>query len=236
MKQAIGIIGGMGPQASSYLYNLLIKKAVESFGAKHGDEFPEIIIHSIPVPDFISNKGNQKTALDMLKRRVQMLNHLELSCLSIACNTAHLLLPDLQTISKTPFLSMIDEVVRVVSKKKIQRVGLLGTPSTIKSGLYHRLFEEHGIAVVQPEENQISVLERIIRNVIAGKILQSDAKKLVLIAYYLQEKGAEGIVLGCTELPLIFPKKNQLPVFSSLEVLALALLRKYYKSHRIRKI
>lgn len=71
-------------------------------------------------------------------------------------------------------------------------------------------------------------MEAIIRKVIAGKVQKSDKLKLVEIANSLKEKGAEGIILGCTELPLIFPKRFDIPVFDSLEILARALLQKHY--------
>lgn len=228
--QAIGILGGMGPEASVYLYRLLIEKAISDFGAKNNDDFPEIILHSIPVPDFISSDARKAEALQMLEERVRFLNNTNISCLAIACNTAHLLLPQLKNVSTVPFISMIDEAISVVEKDGMQTVGILGTPSTIRSGLYQHALIEKGIATVEPEEKMPPVLERVIRNVIKGDILRSDADALVTIANELKKKGAEGIILGCTELPLVFPNKYSLPVYNSITILALALLRKYFFS------
>src|SRR5436853_459051 len=98
-KSSIGILGGMGPEASVYMYKTLIELSVKHFGAKNNDDFPEIILHSIPVPDFISNTRSKNTALKMLMDSVMDFNKLNISCLSIACNTAHLLLSDLQKVS-----------------------------------------------------------------------------------------------------------------------------------------
>ncbi|MBI4080475.1 MAG: amino acid racemase [Candidatus Levybacteria bacterium] len=220
--QAIGILGGMGPEASVYLYRLLIEKAISDFGAKNNDDFPEIILHSIPVPDFISSDARKAEALQMLEERVRFLNNTNISCLAIACNTAHLLLPQLKNVSTVPFISMIDEAISVVEKDGMQTVGILGTPSTIRSGLYQHALIEKGIATVEPEEKMPPVLERVIRNVIKGDILRSDADALVTIANELKKKGAEGIILGCTELPLVFPNKYSLPVYNSITILALA--------------
>lgn len=80
---------------------------------------------------------------------------------------------------------------------------------------------------------QIKTLEQIIRNVLAGKLVKQDAGKLIEIADALKRRGAEGIILGCTELPLIFPKSYQLPVYNSVEILAMALLQKHYKQNTI---
>ena len=102
MKKAIGILGGMGPEASAYMYSTLIDLAILRFGAKNNDDFPEIILHSIPVPDFISNEKQKAKALLMLKKRVKNINRMPILFLAIACNTAHVLLPQLQVISKKP--------------------------------------------------------------------------------------------------------------------------------------
>lgn len=233
-KKAIGILGGMGPQASVYLYKIMIELAIKEFQAKNNDDFPEIIIHSIPVPDFISNEKQKQQALKMLQERVIALNNLNLSYLSIACNTAHLLLPDLQKISKISFISMIEEVCSKVKNDNLKKVGILGTPATLNSELYQKELGEHGIKSILPLQKDFILLEIVIRNVINGSASKQDEKLLARIANYLYENGAEGIILGCTELPLVFPKYFRIPIYNSVEVLARALLRKYYKSNTIR--
>ncbi len=228
-KKALVILGGMGPEASVYMYKRMIELASEEFGAKHNDDFPEIILHSIPVPDFISSTKEKQRALDMLEERVRKLNKLDISCVSIACNTAHLLLSDLQNVSNVPFVSMIDEVVNEVKKDKRKVIGLIGTPMITKTKLYQKVLEKNGIKTLIPTEIQIGTQENVIRNVIAGKLLKSDTKKLESIAESLRKKGAEGIILGCTELPLVFPGTYRLPIYNSVEILSRALLRIYYK-------
>lgn len=225
---AVCLLGGMGPEASGYLYKLLIDLAIKEFGTKNNDDFPEIILHSVPVPDFISDDKSRDEALKMLKIRVKDANKLNISCVSIACNTAHILLPQLQSVSKAPFISMIDETVKEVHIDKRKKVGLLSTPSTIKYGLYQSALNKYGISTVIPSDKQIKTLEIIIRNVLKGKMLTKDSQNLEKIADDLSAKGAEAIILGCTELPLVFPKKYSLSVYNSVEILAHALLRKYY--------
>jgi aspartate racemase len=234
-RKAICILGGMGPEASVYTYKTLIDLSIKYFGAKRNEDFPEIILISIPVPDFISTDKNKPLALEMLKSRVGQFNSLNSSCIAIACNTAHVLLGDLEKISKVPFTSMIREIVDVVNTAGFKKVGLISTPSTIRFKLYHKEFEDRKIQTIIPTNIQIKVIEKIIRNVIAGKILNSETRKLFNIAASLQKKGAEAIILGCTETPLVFPNKFPIPVYNSVEVLAMALLRKYYKYNKMRK-
>lgn len=228
-KSIIGILGGMGPQASAHLLDLLIELSIKKFGAKNDDDFPEILLDSVSVPDFIGTVKNKDIALEILKKRTFFLNKLQPSCLAIACNTAHILLADLQSVSKAPFISLIEEVANSVAKAKLKKVGILGTPVTVKSGLYQKALQKLGIDFILPVETELGFLEKIIRKTIAGLINRKDKTLLCSIANSLVEKGAEGVILGCTELPLIFPKKQKFPVFDSLEILAEALLRNHYK-------
>lgn len=228
-KKAIGILGGMGPGASVYMYKTLIDLSIKYFGAKDNQDFPEIILYSVSVPDFISSNKYKNKAKNMLKKRLERFNQNDVLCLSIACNTAHILLPALQKISKAPFVSMIEEVVQIVSKTNVKKVGLIATPATIKFKLYQNALAKRNIKSVIPTKTQIRTLDNIIRNVISGKILKSDTKKIFVIANSLRKNGAESIILGCTETPLVFPRKFSLPVFNSVEILSMALLRIYYK-------
>lgn len=232
-RKAICILGGIGPQASLYLCKLLIEMSVKSFGVKNNADFPEIILDSIPIPGFISNDNEKKLALKMLKKRVVQLNECNISYFCIACNTAHILLDDLKQSSKVPFISMIEEVVmKVKANRMINKIGLLASPATIKEGLYQGVLNKEGIEVIVPTEKEQGFFERIVNNVLEEKITIKDQLLLKLVANSLKKKGAKGIILGCTELPLVFPKKYSLPVYNSVEILAMALLRKYYKNPR----
>ncbi len=232
-KNVIAILGGMGPQASAKLVEILIDKSIKDFAAKNGDDFPEIILDSIPIPDFISDPKNIKPVLAILSKRIKFLSKIDISSFAIACNTAHQLFDDLQAKTKTQIVSTINEVTVQVNKKKIVRVGLLASPSTLQFGLFDDAFKQFNIEVVHPTENQQKTLEKIIRRIIGGNILPSDQLKLILIADSLQRQGAQGIILGCTELPLIFPKQFTIPIFNSLEILANALLLKFHEGNTI---
>jgi len=232
-RKAIGILGGMGPEASVYMYRMLIELSFLKFNAKNNDHFPEIVLDSVPVPDFISNDKNKNKALKMLKGRTRNFSSSSTLCLSIACNTAHVLIEELQQTTEVPFISMIDEVTQAVFLARCQRAGIIATPSTIRFGLYQKALEKKGIDFVVPSVEEIKKMEQVIRNVIRGKQLKNDTTTLFNIANGLRMRGADCIILGCTEIPLVFPKKYSLPVFNSVEILSLSLLRKYYKSHKM---
>lgn len=218
----------MGPQASLHLYDILINLSIHRFGVKRNLEFPNIIIHSIPVPDFISNNRDKNKALGMLQDETMRLNKDTVLCLALACNTAHILLPHLIKTTSIPFVSMIEKVSDAISMQKLNSVGILSTPSTLRYRLYQKALSKRGVKPITPSSKQTLQVERIIRNVIAGEILPEDRLKLSDVALSLQKRGAQGILLGCTELPIVFPPKFSLPVFNSLEILALSLLEIYY--------
>jgi aspartate racemase len=229
-NKTIAILGGMGPQASSRLLEVIIRMSSEDFNAKNDDDFPEIILNSIPIADFISNKDNAKPALCKLKKRIKLLEKFKPSCFSIACNTAHILLDKLQKATNISFISIIEEVSREVVKSKIKKVGLLGTPVTIKSKLYQKSLTRKNIKIITLSKNGQIATECIIRNVLAGNSFDKDKKKLLRFSEILKNKGAQGIIFGCTELPLIFPKSTKFTTFDSIEILAKALLAKVFNN------
>ncbi|MEI6237608.1 MAG: aspartate/glutamate racemase family protein [Candidatus Saccharibacteria bacterium] len=133
---AIGILGGMGPQASAKLYDLLIEGSKAYTPAAVDDDYPEIVIFSVPVPNFISNKQYLNKAKTMLIKRARLLEMSGCIINGIACNTAHILLPEMQVSTKVPFLSIPKLVAEKIKLAGFKKVGLLATPTTLASDLY----------------------------------------------------------------------------------------------------
>lgn len=227
-KNTIGILGGMGPDASARLYQLMISMARDEFGVRKNEEYPELVIHSIPVPDFIADMSKAEEAMFMLKDRVRDLSKLKLSCMALACNTVHTALVDLQQETDVPFVSIAEVVADEAKKRGYSRVGLLASPTTIYSGIYESEMRAKNIETVVPDSGQIEDLGKIIKGIVAGEFKPAK-DKLLKMADRLKKKGIEAIVLGCTELPLVFPKNYSLPVLDSTELLARALLKRYYQ-------
>lgn len=230
LKQSIGIIGGMGPQASAKLLETIVGMWTKDFGAKNDSDFPEIILNSVPVPNFVTSKKNMSIALNILKRRIKNLEVFNPACYGIVCNTAHLMLNKLQKSTSVPFISIIDNVTKKVLDAQIEKVGILGSPITIGSRLYEKTLVNNNIDVIIPSEREQLIIEGVIRNVLAGIKSNADRQKLILVARSLKQRGSQCIILGCTELPLIFPKNFPLPTFDSINILAKALLDEFFKN------
>lgn len=158
-KQIIGILGGMGPQASAKLVSILVDLSAREFGAKNCKDFPEIILDSIPHPDFISNKKNFQIVMKMLNERIKKMEKMGVGVFAIACNTAHIRFNHLKNSSKTEFVSIIDEIVREVRNSKIKKVGLLVSPTSLKSGLFQKAFKKDLVKIIHPSESQMRRLE-----------------------------------------------------------------------------
>jgi len=142
--------------------------------------------------------------------------------LAIACNTAHLLLPQVSKVKGAHFISMIDEVVTQSRKLRLKRIGLLATPTTIKMKVYQSKLKGIFTPLVE-DQNRFEI---IIRDVISGKTTKNQINFLEnSTKSFIEVNNLDGIILGCTELPLVFPKeKFIIPILDSLEILAEALI------------
>jgi aspartate racemase len=224
----IGIIGGMGPQASYELYRLLIEGARRDYGAKNNDDYPEILIDSVPVPDFLSNTNRMEEATRLLENRVKRMSAYGVCALTMACNTACILSDRLQHYSSVPIISVIEEVGKIIARS-CNRVFILASPTSLRLNLYQNVLHKLNIEVFTLKESEYPEIEYIIRGVIEGKQKKPLTQKLVKITeHHLLNENVDGIVLGCTELPLVFPENYRLPVYSSLDILAKTLLKQYY--------
>ena len=229
MVRGVYVLGGMGPQASLELYSTVIKGANELYKAHNNDDYPEIVIHSIPVPDFISSQSKQQAALDMLIKRVDSIDKDIFGTFAIACNTVHLLAAELKANTSLKFVSMIDEVTKSVKRSHARKVGLLASPTTVDSGLYQAAFSRIGVEVIYPGSEDMEKVESIIRSVIANTDLGREREDIRGVANRLLLKGAELIVLGCTELPIAYGRIDNEYVVSSIDALSKGLLKEYYR-------
>lgn len=201
-NKIIGIIGGVGPQATQSIYERIIYYAQNKYGAKNNDDFPHLMIESIPIPDFISDKKKINIAEEMLIKSTERLANAGVSYIAIASNTVHILLTKLQRKTNIPFISVIDLVAKQCNKLKYKKVGLLGSPILLKSGLYTNELSKYGIALELPTVKEVFIAEKIIRHVLASTSNKSDKIEYVNTLNNLYYRGSETIILGCTELPL----------------------------------
>lgn len=215
MKQRIIIIGGMGPQASLELHRRMIQQALAD-GAKDGTDFPHIVHLSLPVPDFIANESRRSEALEIIINELKNIDASMDDAIIIACNTAHLLQPDIEQRLNIRITSMVDVAIDYASSH-YKTIRLLASPTTIRTGLYDKPLKAAGVTVLTPDKDEEQALEVIIRAVISGQtISQAALDKIPITTQYEQAKAVNYInnypssppvLLGCTELSCAFAEK-----------------------------
>ena len=202
MKKTIGIIGGMGPLATSDLF----RKIVEVTDAKSDQEHVRVCIdNNTEIPDRTAAilSGGEDPVPEMAKSAVR-LEGMGADVLIMPCNTAHYFYDRLTSFVDTPFLNMIEETAGEMRRRGIKRAGLLATDGTCRSGVYKHVFDAVGIELCMPSPNrQKSVMDVIYKGVKAGN-LSIDLTGFYETMEELFAAGAETLVLGCTELPVAF--------------------------------
>lgn len=227
-SKKIGIIGGVGPQATKFIYEKIIELSQSKYGAKNNNDYPHIIIESLPIPDFISDKSQIEVARKMLIESTQSLAKAGATRLCLGSNTVHILLDELRKNTEVKFISMIELVAKKCVENGFSKVGLFGTPVLLESGLYKKELEKNGIELILPNKEEVEISDSIIRDVLAGQKI-SKKQEYITALNNVFKQGAQSIILGCTELPLTINYEalgNR--IISSDEVLAEGIVDYYY--------
>lgn len=214
MKKTIGILGGMGPEATSFFFGLIIKKTK----AAEDQEHIKVIIYNNPEipPRTNAILRNGPSPLPHLLEGVRMLRQAGADFIVMPCVTAHYYYNDILAQEKVSFLNLLDETLFYTLRKfpGIKRVGLIGSTGTLKSRLFHDVFAKEGIDVVAPgDKEQKLVMEAIFgeQGIKAGFTFGGPEEIILQTAKALIERGAEAIIAGCTEVPLVL-KEDDIPV------------------------
>jgi len=226
-EKIIGILGGMGPEATTDLFYKIIKFTPAEKDQNH----LRIIIDNNPkIPDRTAAiLGKGEDPLPALQETAQNLERAGADFIIIPCNTAHYFLPLIQESVKIPILNMIEETAKETQKRisPIQKVGLLASIGIYKTEVYHQHFKKYNIKIVSPERKDKEEVMKIIYAVKAGNLSEEIKKNILKIAQKLIDKGAEAIIAGCTEIPLILKEGDvSVPIIDPTRVLAKIAIQK----------
>jgi len=224
MKKTIGILGGMGPEATAYFYELIIKKTK----AEKDQDHIKVLIYSNPeIPartPAILEEGPSPAPL--LLEGVRRLMKAGADFIVIPCVTAHHFMPEVTAQDRFVFLSLLDESFRWTKEylSGIKTVGIIASSGTLKSRLFHDTFEKGGIEVIGPEEAEQDMVMAAIfgkEGIKAGFTEVRPKEVIVDIAKALIERGAEAIIAGCTEVPLVLKAEDiSVPLIEPLSIMA----------------
>ena len=225
--KVVGILGGIGPEATAELFRRVIKATPVQIEQEH----LRIIIDNNPqIPDrtlAILGKGENplkeliNTALNLEKAGAELI--------AIPCNTAHYYLDNLRKSVHVPIMDMVTETATYISREfpQMKKAGLLATTGTVTTQLYQNRLKPREVLIPDPET------QKELMNVIYGKrgiklgfTRGATQKDAIRIAQSLVNRGAQGIIAGCTELSLVLKEKDiAVPLIDPLQVLALAIVR-----------
>ncbi len=219
-RKTVGILGGMGPEATIDLFT----KIVRSTPASRDQDHLRIIIDNNPLipdrQDAILEGGPSPGPL--LTETARNLEAAGADFIVIPCNTAHYWIGEIRSAVKIPVVDMIEETAGYVARSypSLRTIGILAATGTVKSGLYQQRLLQVGVRTVSPSDTDQDALMRAIYAVKAGDISKSSAVA-IQIGENLVAAGVEAIIAGCTEIPLIIRAGSlSIPIIDATEVLA----------------
>ena len=210
--KTIGILGGLGPESTMAAYASITR----AYYKLKGDyNYPEILIHSFSFDPFI--KAGYALP-GTVRAAIVNLHGAGCDFVIAACNSVHLVYEEVSRDIPIPWVSIMDATGEAIARRGLSTVVLLGTVFTMREGFYQRGLERHGIKTVTPDEAD----QRRVNDIIFGELITdspTEASRQWVLGLFerLRERtGAQGLVLGCTELPfLIKPEHTTLPVFDT---------------------
>jgi len=216
----IGIMGGMGPETSAHFYQRMIQLFQEEKGARFNYEFPEMVIHNVPSPDNVV-AGVDEELWPFMRDSASLLERAGMSFICIPCNSAHVHIEAVSRAVKIPVMNILEETATHVAGTGLNRVLILATHSTIQHGLYPPVLARQGIECILPNQSEQEIVTRAIMAVCEGNL--DDRVCTELTGVIENHPLAQGVLLGCTELPLIIQDQNvDVPLFDTLEILTRA--------------
>lgn len=221
--KTIGIIGGMSAESTVLYYQIINRETNARLGGNHS---ADIVMHSVDFEKIVrlQKAGDWAAAGAVLAESARKLEGMGADVLVLATNTMHKIADVIEQAVRIPLLHVVDATAAAVRAKGLSRVGLLGTRFTMSDGFYSERMAKQGVEIRVPSENEQAEIHRIIFEELCLNKIQAGSK-----AYYqqvvrrLQEQGAEGVILGCTEIGLLLKENDcPLPLFDSAEIHALA--------------
>jgi aspartate racemase len=225
MAKKIGILGGLSPESTVEYYLYLTRTYTERYG---NYAYPEIIIYSVSFQDYVDWPASGRWDLigQGLSEAAQKLEAAGADFIIIAANTMHLVIDQVRASVHIPVLSLLDAVSDAVLGRGLQTVGLLGTISTMEKGFYQEALARRGLNVLTPDPDERRYVSDVIYNeLVAGKLRPEARARYVEIIQRLADHGAQGVILGCTEIPLLVSQADAgLPLFDTTRIHAEAAL------------
>lgn len=218
-NKTIGLIGGIGWASTLEYYRLLNEMLVARIGPAHS---ARILLVSIDQADFVAHASQPDShAIEQfLVGEGQRLQGMGADFFLLCANGAHRFAPAVVPQIGLPFISIVEETAKRVQQSGAHKVGLLGVKQTMGGRFYHQALEQCGIATVTPDAADQEIVHDIIYKELVQNIFTDASREIFLgIIEKLRLQGVQGVILGCTEIPLLIRQGDvDLPLFNSTEI------------------
>jgi aspartate racemase len=218
--KTIGLIGGMSWESSIEYYRIINQTVKTRLGGLHSAKSVMVSVDFAEV-EILQHQGRWAEAADMLIEAAQSLEDGGADLIVLCTNTMHKVADEIQANLKIPFLHIADATAQRVLASGIRTVGLLGTRFTMEEEFYKgRLSKTYGLNVIVPDAQEREVVHRVIYDeLVVGKIEPSSKAQYVEIIEQMIRQGAEGIILGCTEIGLLVHQEDsRVPLFDTTRI------------------
>lgn len=222
----IGLLGGMSCESTIEYYKIINSEIRKAFG---GCSSAELVIESFNFKEIetMQFEGRWNDLGEKLSLAAQNLEKAGAEYIVICTNLMHKVAPIVQSNISVPLIHMVDSVAQEIQKQKFDTVGLLGTIFTMEEDFYtKKLYEEYGIKTIIPGiEDRQKVSEIIYNELCQGIITEESKQKYLEVIDKMKEEGAQGVILGCTEIPLMIQEAS-IPVFDTTKIHAKSIVSK----------
>ncbi len=222
--KTIGLIGGTGWVSTLEYYRLINQEINNKLG---GLNAAQCLLYSFNYSDIaeLNQKNDHASILRLLINTAQKLEVAGVDCIALCANTLHYYADDLQKQVSKPIVHIATAIATEIDIKGLSKVGLLGTKMTMEEDFYKNRLRDSHIETIIPDDRERAFVHRSIFNeLIKNTFLDKTREQFIGIIEKLQQQGAEGIILGCTEIPLLINQSDvDIPLFNTLEIHAKAI-------------
>jgi aspartate racemase len=218
--KTIGLLGGMSWESSIEYYRIINETVKKRLGGSHS---AKCVMYSVDFAEIetLQHAGDWDALTQTMISASQRLEQGGAECLVICTNTMHRMADEIQAAIQIPLLHITDTAAAEIKSKDLSLVGLLGTRFTMEGDFYRgRLEDRHGIQVIIPDDNERETVHRVIYDeLIKGKIREESRNAYQKVIAHLGSQGAQGVILGCTEIPLLIHQEDvSIPVFDTTRI------------------
>jgi len=217
--KTIGIIGGMSWESTVTYYQIMNETVKQELGGLHS---AKILLYSVDFSEIehCQAEGDWEKSGDILSAAAESLEKAGADFLVIATNTMHKVAPQIQKRVNIPIVHIAEVTAEELKQHQITTVALLGTKYTMTQEFYKEKLENAGIQVLIPEAREVEVVNSIIYDELClGTILETSKERYLQIIEGLKNRGAQGVILGCTEIGLLIKQEDtDLPVFDTTRI------------------